>query len=256
MRRHTAACRPAHLNGFKRAALGDAAADIINHVFDSGADRHFNQSGIVDLTGQRKDFGALALFGAHLAIPFRSVFDDQRDVGPGFNIVDIGRFGVDAGLRRKRWSCPGHAAFALDGGHQGRFFSADKRTGAQSQRKIEVKAGAQDVFAQKSQFFGLLDGDIEMLDGNRILFAHIDVTVFAAHGIGTDEHSLYDGMRVAFQNGAIHECTGIAFVCVADRILGPAFGLTCKFPFKAGGEPRPAAAPEFGHQDLFDDLFG
>ena len=95
-----------------------------------------------------------------------------------------------------------------------------------------------------------------MLDGDRILFADIDISVLAAHGIGAEQHPFHHGMGVAFQNGAIHKCAGVAFVRVADGILGTTIGLAGEFPFETGGETGAAAASEFGSLNLIDHLFG
>ena len=159
MRGHATAGRPTHLDRFKGPALGDASADIVDDIFDGGSDGYFYQTGVIDLAGQGKYLGPFAVIGAHLSIPFRSIFDDQRNIGPGFHVIDVGGFGVDAGLRRERRPGPGHTSFAFDGCHQGGFLTAYKRTGTQSQREIEVKTGAQNVFTQKPQFIGLFDGD-------------------------------------------------------------------------------------------------
>ena len=130
---HTAAGGSTHLDGLKRAAFRYAAADVENYLLDRGSDGNFHQAGVDYFAGQGKNLGALAVGGADFPVPVGPVFDDQRHIGPGFDVVDIGGFVVDTGLGRKRRPGPGHAALAFNGGHQGGFLAADEGTGTQSQ---------------------------------------------------------------------------------------------------------------------------
>ena len=76
----------------------------------------------------------------------------------------------------------------------------------------------------------------------------------AADGIRCDDHSLNDSMWIAFQHMAVHECTWVAFVCVADNILGVAFCLTTQFPLSTGWEPGASATTQIGFLDICNDL--
>ena len=45
---------------------GHAAADLLDDLAQLDAHRHFNQAGVGDLAGERKDLGALAALRAHV----------------------------------------------------------------------------------------------------------------------------------------------------------------------------------------------
>ena len=63
-------------------------------------------------------------------------------------------------------------------------------------------------------------------------------------------------MGVPLQEAPVHVGAGIAFVGVADDVLGIALGLPRRIPLPAGGETSAAAAPEVCLDHLLDDRFG
>ena len=75
-----------------------------------------------------------------------------------------------------------------------------------------------------------------------------------ADGIAADQHTFNDAVGVAFKDGAVHECTGVAFVSVADDVLFVAGLVVGSFPLDACGEACTAAAAEAGLLHLFDDF--
>jgi hypothetical protein len=123
-------------------------------------------------------------------------------------------------------------------------------------RRSKLKAGAHDVITQQAEFAGLFDGQGDILDSQGILVAHIDVAMGGADGIGTDDHPLQNGVGIALKKAAVHIGTRVAFVGVADDVLGLALGLAGGIPFPAGGESTAAPSPQFGGDDLIDHLLG
>ena len=121
--------------------------------------------------------------------------------------------------RREGRTGTGLAAVALDGGHQRGLLAADEGAGAQAQLDIKVKAGAEDIVAQQAVFTGLLDGDLQTLDGDGVLGTDIDIALVRADGIAGNGHGLQHRMGVALQHGAVHERAGVALVGVAADIL-------------------------------------
>ena len=111
------------------------------------------------------------------------------------------------------------AALAFDGGDQGGFFTADKRAGAHAHFQVEGEVGAEDILAQQAKLAGLLDGDIERLDRQRIFRAAVDVALACADRVGGDDHAFDHGMRIAFQHAAVHERARVAFIGVADHVF-------------------------------------
>ena len=63
-------------------------------------------------------------------------------------------------------------------------------------------------------------------------------------------------MRIAFEDRPVHERARIAFVGVADDVLGVAGRFAAQFPFHAGRETPAAAAAQTGFFDLANDFFG
>ena len=141
----------------------------------------------------------------------------------------------------------GLAAVALDGGHQRGFLAADEGAGAQADVQVEAEAGAEDVLAQQAVLPGLLDGDLQALDGDGVLGADVDVALVGADGVAGDGHGLQHGVGVALQHGAVHERAGVALVGVAADVLSARPGCrAANFHLRAGGEAGAAAAAQAG----------
>ncbi len=151
------------------------------------------------------------------------------------------------GVRRARAR---HAAPALDGGHQGRFFAADEGAGALVDLDVEREVGAQHVRSPRMpRSRACTSARPEALDGERVFGAHVDVAGGGADREGGDRHALDHDVGVALEHRAVHERAGVAFVGVADDVLDLARALAREVPLGAGGKAGAAAAaqPRFGH---------
>ncbi|MBA7703546.1 hypothetical protein ES703_112332 [subsurface metagenome] len=233
MDRYTSTRRSPHLDCLELPSLGDTAANIENHIFDGHAHWNLHQASVVHLACQGKDLGPFSLFSSYLGIPFHAVFNNQWDIGPGLNIIDIGRLSIKSRLSRKRGSGPRHSPLPLNGGHECGFFTADKGPSPHFKVHIKIKAGTQDILPQKTQLLHLFNGYFQVLHCYRIFFSHVNVPVFRSNSISTNEHSLEDSVGITFQHGTIHKCPGIPFVRIADDILGSPLCLVGEFPFQA-----------------------
>ena len=60
---------------------------------------------------------------------------------------------------------------------------------------------------------------VDPLDGQRILGADVEEALVGADGAGGDGHALDHAVGERFQQHAVHERAGIAFVAVADDVL-------------------------------------
>ena len=63
-------------------------------------------------------------------------------------------------------------------------------------------------------------------------------------------------MRVAFEHGTVHECTGVALVSVAAYIFNISIrhDVACELPFHTGREAAAASAAQTGIEDFLNDL--
>ena len=96
--------------------------------------------------------------------------------------------------------------------------------------------------AQQPDFACLAQRDDQVLDGQRILGAHVDHAFGRSGSVGSDQHAFDDAVRIAFEDAAVHVRAGIAFVRIADQNLAAAVGLVGQqFPFLAGGKSGSAA---------------
>ena len=62
-------------------------------------------------------------------------------------------------------------------------------------------------------------------------------------------------MRIAFQNGSVHECTRVAFVSITYQVLFIARTLLSSIPLEPRRESSTASSSQSGDLDLFDHFF-
>ena len=191
-----------------------------------------------------------------LRVPVGALVDDQGDVGPGLHVVEVGGLVVKAAVGG--WTYLARGSPARPSMEAIRAVDSPQ-TKAPPPRLIWMskrKAGAQDVLAQQAHLARRLDGQGDVLDGQGVLVAHVDVALAGADGIGADDHPLQHRMGVAFQQAAVHVGAGVALVGVADHVLGIAFGLAGGIPLPAGGKPAAAAAAQVGGDHLVHHRLG
>jgi len=95
--------------------------------------------------------------------------------------------------------------------------------------------------------------DLQAVHGQRILRPDVDVAPLRADGVARNRHALDHAVRVALHDGAIHECTGVALVRIADNELLLTGIAAAKLPLAAGGEACAAAAAQPGALHHVDD---
>ena len=84
--------------------------------------------------------------------------------------------------------------------------------------------------------------------------ADVEDGLVRADGHRGDGQALDDPVRERFEDHAVHERTRVAFVAVADDVLGRLGLLADHAPFLAGGETSAAAPAQAGRLDGLDDL--
>ena len=118
----------------------------------------------------------------------------------------------------------------------------------------EREVRAQNVVAQKSEFFRLLDCDTKSVDRDGVFCADVEITVLRADCVTCNHHTFDDGKGVSFENGTVHKRARVAFVAVANDVLC-AFGLSvCELPLSARWESAAAASSQARRQNLVDDV--
>ena len=101
-----AARRPAGLDGLER--LQGPAADVEDHLPESHAQRHLDQSRPPDLADQREGLRALARLRPVAGVPLRAVPEDVGERAQRLDVVDDRRLAVER--RRRRGTADGCGA--------------------------------------------------------------------------------------------------------------------------------------------------
>ncbi len=188
---------------------------------------------------------------AYQSAPFRRML---RERAQRLDVVDDRRPAVEAGDGGERRAGARHAPPALDRGDQGGLLAADEGAGAFLDLDVEIKAAPQDVLAQQAGLPHFADRPPQPLDGQGILGPDIDITPGGADRVGRDQHAFKDRVRVALDQGPVHESARVALVGVADEIPLAAVGLPAGLPFAPRREAGAAPAPETGALDRIQHL--
>src|SRR6266702_3672013 len=170
-------------------AVRNASADTVDDVPQLNAHRNFNQAGVGDLAGQSEDLGSLALFRTLSSEPLRTVTDEGRHVGKGFDVVDERRFAPETGDCRIGRSRLRSSATSLNGGDQGSLFSADKSACTQANVDIEVERSSADVAAQQTTTTGVANRSRQTADCQRIFCTNVNVTFAGTNCVSSDGHA-------------------------------------------------------------------
>ena len=126
------------------------------------AHRHFDQAGVVDLAGQRKDFGALALFRADAGEPVRALADKSAatlakvstlliSVGQPHKPLSAGNGGRGRGVPR----LPSTEAISAVSSPQTNAPAPMRRS------MLKLKGDSKMPAPSKPMLLGLLDGDLQ-----------------------------------------------------------------------------------------------
>ena len=112
---------------------------------------------------------------------------------------------------------------------------------------FKIEAGAKYVFAQKTVFTHLAQGQCKIAHRKRIFLTYIDKPFMGANGIGADYEPLQHAVRIALKQAPIHKGTRVTFVCIDDDIFYISRGVASCFPLHSGGEspatPTPQVSP-------------
>ena len=178
---------------------------------------------------------------------------DRRNRGEGFGVVDGGGFPVQAEGRRERRLEARFALFAFEGFEQRGFLAADVGAGAEVVVQVEIKTGAEQVFAEETGVSGFGEGGLHALVGFLELAADVVVAHGGAHGVAADDHSLNERVGVVAQDVAVFAGAGFAFVGVAHHVFLPRRGARHEVPFDARRKARAAAPAQVGGFHDLDD---
>ena len=221
-----------------------------------GADGHLSYAGVGDLAHQTECLGAGIPCDAYSLVPVGALQYYLGDNGPRLYVVERGGF-IEQPLVGREWrSLARIAALAFDRYQQRRLFAADEGSGAGEDVEVEAETGAEDVLAEQTVFPRLLYRVIQRLYGERVLRAHIGVTLAdVAYGKSPDEHTFNKGVRIAFQDGAVHERAGVSFVSVADDELLVSLSAAHHAPLASGGEACAASSSQSGLENFLYYIF-
>jgi hypothetical protein len=148
----------------------------------------------------------------------------------------------------------GIGSLPLEGLQKGRLLPADISPRSSIEHDFQVEVGPEYIFAEITFLIGLGDRALEPLSDGLILAPDIDKSRMNPHGIGSDDRSLQEKVRIMAHDVTVFECAGLAFVGIDAEILGFVDLLGNEAPLDAGRKTRSPSSPEVGFLDLVHDF--
>ena len=254
--RDTSAGGTAGLSCLELLTVGNTAADVINDLTEGSTHGDLNETGVLDLTAECEYLSTLGLLGTHRGEPLNAVEDDLRNICEGLNVVlDCGRC-IETLYCRIGRTGSGLAAVTLDRGHKSGLLTTDERACAESDLKIEIKAGIKYVLTEKTVLISSIDSLLKTLNCDGILGTNVNVTLGSTDSITADGHSLDDGVGVTLKDGTVHECSGVALVGITYNVLLRSLVGGTESPLTAGGESTASSTAETGVGNYLDNVLG
>ena len=150
-------------DGLQLLAVGNAAADLVDHLLEVVAHGQFVDAGAFDVAAEAEEARAAVAFGAEFGVVRGADAEDVRNGGDGLGVVDDGGPAVESDDRGEGRADARDAALAFQRFHQRGFFADFVRAGAGLGDDVEVDAGAEDVLAEEALGVGLGDGALHDL---------------------------------------------------------------------------------------------
>ena len=164
MRWNAAAGGTSRLRRLEFTAGWNAAAQIEQDLAERGSDRHFDQTGPDDSSGQGKHLRARTRARSNRGKPIAAMLHDGGDVREGFNVIDEGRLSPQTPFRRIRRPGYGLPAFAFDRSQESRLFTTDVGAGSDSKIDLKMEIAIEHASAQQSFAPGLSNGCFDPCD--------------------------------------------------------------------------------------------
>ena len=173
------------------------------------------------------------------------------------HIVHDGRLHVEAEHGWKiRWLDAGVGAFAFEGFQKAGFLAANVGAGTLMDIDVEVEAGAEDVFSEKTFSAGFFDGVPNDLGRFGEFAADVDVGEVDIGREGGNGKAFDELVRVLVEDVTVLEGAGLGFVAVDNDVVVLAIVVFDEAPLGTGGEARSASTAQVGGFDHVDDLAG
>ena len=245
-------------DGLEGAAWFESTANIMDQLAEShSAAGEFVEAGANDIAAHAHGASAAVAGGAHFGIFLWAHGDDVLHMADRFHIVHDGRLHVEAEHGWEiRWLDAGVGAFAFEGFEKAGFLAANVGASALVDIDVEVKAGAEDVFSEKTFGAGFLDGVPNDLGRFGEFAADVDVGEVDIRGEGGYSEAFDELVRVLVKDVAVLECARLGFVAVDDDVVVLAVFVFDEAPLGTGGEARSATATQVSGFHHVDDLTG
>src|SRR5512140_2609422 len=126
-----------------------------------------------------------------------------------FDVVDQRRHSPEPFFRRIRRSGFRPSPTSLNRPKECCLLPAHKSAGTDPQVDSKIELGIEDLIAQQSHAFGLLDRKFQALNCEWIFRTYVDKSLIRTDCITGDRHALEDSVWVSFKDTSVHERTRI-----------------------------------------------
>src|SRR6516165_664716 len=155
------------------------------------------------------------------------------------------------GRERRPWL--GLTSFAFNRRHERCFLATDECSCTNPDIYIKVKTRFENPGSQKAMLLGLPDRDLQTTNSQRVFGADIDEALVRPNRSTRNCHPLQHCVWITFKNAAVHKCTRIALVPVADDVFAFARRLRHGCQLQPRGITGSATSAQAALRDRLDD---
>ena len=232
----------------------NTTAMLFDQLFECDAHRFFDNARVVDVTRDRKQFGARIVRAAKAGKPFRPAAQNSRHNGNRFHVVHRGRAAIQTRASRKRRLHPWHAFFALKAFKQRCFLAADIGTCPVGHIDVKIISRFTGVLANQPRIIGFVDCSLKRLALADIFATDVDVARVGLHGKTGNQTAFDQRMRIMAHDLAVFAGARFGFIRVYHQIAGaPVAFLGHKRPFQTRRKTRAATTAQAGRLHLVDN---
>lgn len=230
---------------------------LVNQLTQGNRHLLLDGDGVVDVTRDTEELGALVSLTAKAGKPASSSTADSRGDGDSLDVGNGGGASEKTDGGGERGLETGLAGLALERLDERSLLATDVGSGTSVNVNIEIVAGSAGVLANEAVGVGLVDGSLE--DGGLLdeFTSDVDVGGGRVHGSAGDEASLDELVWVLSHDLAVLASSGLTLIGVDDEVTGlvvlvPVLEVHER-PFQTRGETSTTSSSQTRGLDLAND---
>jgi hypothetical protein len=193
---------------------------LVNQLTHRNRHLLLNGTGVVDVTRDTEELGALVTLTAKASKPASSSSADSRGNGHSLDVGDSRRASEKTDSGRERRLKTGLSGLSLKRLNKRSLLTTDVGTGTSVQVNIEIVTGFTGVLSDQAGGVSLVDGSLKNSSLLDEFTTDVDVGSGRVHGSARDEASLDELVWVLSHNLTVLAGSGLTLIGVDDEVTG------------------------------------